>query len=97
MEGRMKTLLFIFVLFFIFAISTASAADRNTLVIGLAADAASLDPHDINETVSYNVSMNIFDTLLSLSQDLGSVVNRRPGIMLSIPSPVYHSYASNPL
>jgi len=66
----MKTLLFIFVLFFIFAISTASAADRNTLVIGLAADAASLDPHDINETVSYNVSMNIFDTLLSLSQDL---------------------------
>ena len=28
---------------------------------------------------------------------LGSVVNRRPGIMLSIPSPVYYSYASNPL
>ncbi|MEI6569302.1 MAG: hypothetical protein WCR20_21660, partial [Verrucomicrobiota bacterium] len=27
----------------------------------------------------------------------GSVVNRRPGIMLSISSPVLSSYASNPL
>jgi hypothetical protein len=30
-------------------------------------------------------------------KNISSVVNRRPGIMLSIPSPVYHSYASNPL
>jgi len=30
-------------------------------------------------------------------KNIGSVVNRRPGIMLSIPSLVYHSYASNPL
>jgi len=64
-----KSLLTVF-LFLLSALSFASAADKDTLVIGLAADAASLDPHDINETVSYNVAMNIFDTLLSLSQDL---------------------------
>lgn len=60
-------------LFFSVAISLlliaglVSAADKGTLVIGLAADAMSLDPHNVTETPSYNVLMNIFDTLLYLS------------------------------
>ncbi|MCX5910498.1 MAG: ABC transporter substrate-binding protein, partial [Deltaproteobacteria bacterium] len=63
-------------LFFSVAISLlliaglVSAADKGTLVIGLAADAMSLDPHDVNDTPSFNVWLNIFDTLLYRSRDL---------------------------
>ncbi len=66
----MKKTLFFVVLFLLSTLSLALAADKDTLVIGLAADAMSLDPHDVNETPSYNVWMNIFDTLLYRSRDL---------------------------
>ena len=66
----MKKTLFFIVLFLLSTLRQAPAADKDTLVIGLAADAMSLDPHDVNETASFNVWMNIFDTLLYRSRDL---------------------------
>jgi peptide/nickel transport system substrate-binding protein len=66
----MKKTIFFAVLFLPITLSLAPAADKNTLVIGLAADPMSLDPHDVNDTPSFNVWMNIFDTLLYRSRDL---------------------------
>ena len=66
----MKKSLLAVALFLLSTFSLAPAADKDTLVIGLAADAMSLDPHDVNETASFNVWMNIFDTLLYRSRDL---------------------------
>lgn len=66
----MKKIFFFVALSFLFMFSLAPAADKDTLVIGLAADAMSLDPHDVNDTPSYNVWMNILETLLYRAADL---------------------------
>ncbi len=66
----MKKMFFYFSLLLFSSFSLASAADQDTLVIGLTSDAMSLDPHDVNDVVSYNVWMNIFETLLYRSPDL---------------------------
>ena len=50
-------------------------------------------PRFIGKALAGTVSGDVHD----IGKNIGSVVNRRPGIMLSIPSLVYHSYASNPL
>jgi peptide/nickel transport system substrate-binding protein len=58
------------ILFILFALTPAPAADKGTLVIGLTADAMSLDPHNMIDVPSFNVCMNIFDTLLYRARDL---------------------------
>jgi hypothetical protein len=51
----MKWMKCLTILFLFLTIGQSSAADKDTLVIGLAADAMSMDPHNVTETPSYNV------------------------------------------
>ena len=49
--------------------SGAAGGKRDTLVIGMGADAKSLDPHASNDNPSSNVRVQIYDRLMDLDDD----------------------------
>ncbi len=66
----MKWMKCLTILFLFLTISQSSAADKDTLVIGLSSDALALDPHDVNDMNSSIVYANIFDSLLLRTRDM---------------------------
>ena len=60
-----------------------SAANAETLKVGLASGALSMDPYAHNETATNSILSNIFDTLVAFDKD----INTHPGLAVSWSNP----------
>src|SRR6267142_6409473 len=68
MNGRRLLLLLVLVLCLVVAYGKALARDAE-LIISQKADVETFDPSQSNNTTTHNVTINLFDTLVRLSDD----------------------------
>lgn len=58
------------ILFLCFGMAFGAARDKDTLVIAQTVDATTLDPMNHSDTPTYNICLNLYDTLLQRDADL---------------------------
>ena len=67
---RRMVFFFLPIILLSFGVASGAARDKDTLVIAQGVDVASLDSMGLVETPSFNVRLNIYDTLLQRDANL---------------------------